>query len=96
MVALDMETTGLDARRHAIVSIGVVPFTLGRIALSERRYWIVRPQRTLHAESVTFHHITHSDIERRPSSERFSMTCWKRSPAAGGGALPAHRATVPR
>lgn len=66
MVALDMETTGLDARRHAIVSIGVVPFTLGRIALRERRYWIVRPQRTLHAESVTFHHITHTDIEQAP------------------------------
>ncbi|MDN3524199.1 3'-5' exonuclease [Halomonas sabkhae] len=66
MVALDMETTGLDARNHAIVSIGIVPFSLGRIQLSERRYWVVRPQRTLHAESVTFHHITHTDIEQAP------------------------------
>ncbi|PRY68290.1 DNA polymerase-3 subunit epsilon [Halomonas ventosae] len=66
MVALDMETTGLDERRHAIVSIGVVPFTLGRIALSRRRYWVVRPSRPLSAESVTFHHITHADIARAP------------------------------
>lgn len=66
MVALDMETTGLDERRHAIVSIGVVPFTLGRIALSRRRYWVVRPSRPLSEESVTFHHITHADIARAP------------------------------
>ena len=62
MVALDMETTGLDERRHAIVSIGLVPFTLGRIRLAERRYWVLRPPRPLEAKSVAFHHITHSDI----------------------------------
>lgn len=66
MVALDMETTGLDERRHAIVSIGVVPFTLGRIALARRRYWVVRPSRPLSEKSVTFHHITHADIAQAP------------------------------
>ncbi len=66
LVALDMETTGLDARRNSIVSIGLVPFTLGRVALSQRRYWIVRPRRTLSAKSVTFHHITHADIAGAP------------------------------
>ncbi|MEQ6916891.1 3'-5' exonuclease [Halomonas aquatica] len=66
MVALDMETTGLDERRHAIVSIGLVPFTLRRILLSERRYWVLRPPRPLEEKSVTFHHITHSDIANAP------------------------------
>ncbi|MGM0536710.1 MAG: 3'-5' exonuclease [Pseudomonadota bacterium] len=66
LVAMDMETTGLDERRHAIVSIGVVPFTLGRISLSRRRYWVVRPSRPLNDTSVTFHHITHADIARAP------------------------------
>jgi len=66
MVALDMETTGLDERRHAIVSIGVVPFTLGRVAVSKRRYWVVRPPRPLSEKSVTFHHITHADIAQAP------------------------------
>ncbi|TDO09884.1 MULTISPECIES: 3'-5' exonuclease [Halomonas] len=69
MAALDMETTGLDERRHAIVSIGVVPFTLKRIALSRRRYWVVRPPRPLNETSVTFHHITHSDIAQAPDLE---------------------------
>ncbi|MCS3903817.1 DNA polymerase-3 subunit epsilon [Methylohalomonas lacus] len=66
LVALDMETTGLDPQRHAIVSIGLVPFTLNRIALAQRRYWVVRPLRPLSDESVAFHHITHADIAQAP------------------------------
>lgn len=66
LVALDMETTGLDPNRHAIVSIGLVPFTLDRVRFSQRRHWLVRPPRPLDARSVTFHHITHSDIAAAP------------------------------
>lgn len=66
MVALDVETTGLDERRHAIVSIGVVPFTLNRIKLAERRYWVVNPSRPLAETSITFHHITHSEVAEAP------------------------------
>lgn len=66
LVALDLETTGLDARRHDIVSIGLVPFTLGRIRWAERRYWVVRPSRPLSSESITFHRITHSEIAEAP------------------------------
>lgn len=70
LVALDMETTGLDASRHAIVSIGLVPFTLQRIPLSRRRYWLVRPPRPLNEESIKFHHITHSDIAGAPDLDK--------------------------
>nr|WP_163500681.1 3'-5' exonuclease [Halomonas socia] len=66
LVAMDMETTGLDERRHAIVSIGLVPFSLGRIRLAERRYWVVRPPRPLLRQSVAFHHITDSEIVDAP------------------------------
>ncbi|MDN6297517.1 MAG: 3'-5' exonuclease [Halomonas sp.] len=66
MVALDMETTGLDERRHAIVSLGVVPFTLSRIAPARRRYWVVKPSRPLFATSIAHHHITHSEIAGAP------------------------------
>ncbi|WP_459867808.1 3'-5' exonuclease [Halomonas shantousis] len=66
MVALDMETTGLDEQRHAIVSLGLVPFTLRRIALAQRRYWVVRPSRSLNEESIKFHRITHSKIADAP------------------------------
>lgn len=66
MVAVDIETTGLDVRRHAIVSIGLVPFSLQRICLAERRYWVLRPRRPLERQSVTFHQITDSDIREAP------------------------------
>lgn len=66
MVALDLETTGLDEHRHAIVSIGLVPFTLKRIKLAERRYWVVNPSRPLAEASIAFHHITHSEIAQAP------------------------------
>lgn len=66
LLALDIETTGLDPQRDAIVSIGMVPFNTRRIHLSERRYWIVHPECALNSRSVTLHHITHADIEQAP------------------------------
>lgn len=66
LVAVDMETTGLDESRHAVVSIGLVPFDIRRIRLAGHRYWVVNPPRALDVHSITFHHITHSDIARAP------------------------------
>jgi DNA polymerase-3 subunit epsilon len=66
LVALDVETTGLDPREHAIVSLGLVPLDLQRIRCAESRYWVVKPTSELSAESVTFHHITHSDVRHAP------------------------------
>ncbi|QTF93657.1 3'-5' exonuclease [Halomonas sp. BM-2019] len=66
LAALDIETTGLEPRRHAIVSIGLVPFTLARIPLRERRYWVLKPTRELTERSVTLHHITHAEVAGAP------------------------------
>jgi len=66
LMALDVETTGLDCRRHSIVSLGLVPFNLTRIRCGQARYWVVKPVSELSSESVTFHHITHSDIRDAP------------------------------
>jgi DNA polymerase-3 subunit epsilon len=66
MVALDIETTGLNPQQDAIVSIGVVPFDSRRIRLAGRRHWLVHPECDLSNRSVTLHHITHSDIEDAP------------------------------
>nr|WP_299244516.1 3'-5' exonuclease [uncultured Halomonas sp.] len=66
LVALDLETTGLDAVRHGIVSVGALPFTLERIPLAQSQYWVVQPRQPLSEESITFHHITHSEIEIAP------------------------------
>lgn len=67
LLALDVETTGLDTQKDAIVSIGLMPFTLQRIRCADARYWVVKPRTELSDESVTFHHITHSDIRHAPA-----------------------------
>ncbi|CAM4250162.1 3'-5' exonuclease [Bordetella muralis] len=69
LVALDVETTGLDTSQDEIVSIGVVPMTLARIQASASRYWVVRPKAELTPESITIHAITHSQIEEAPDLE---------------------------
>ncbi|SFI12728.1 DNA polymerase-3 subunit epsilon [Pseudomonas guineae] len=66
LLALDVETTGLDANQHAIVSLGLLPFNLKRIRCGEAHYWVVKPASELSSQSVTFHHITHSDIRHAP------------------------------
>lgn len=73
-VALDVETTGLDARQHAIVSIGLIPFTLSRIRCDQAWHQLVRPPGDLVPESVTFHHITHSDLYSAPRFEEVAET----------------------
>jgi DNA polymerase-3 subunit epsilon len=66
LVALDFETTGLEAYEHSIVSIGLVPFTLDGIQLGKAWHQVVRPQLPLHQTSITIHGITHSDIDKAP------------------------------
>ncbi|WP_150305023.1 3'-5' exonuclease [Pseudomonas saliphila] len=66
LMALDMETTGLDAKKHAILSFGLVPMDLARIRCQGSLYRVVKPPSELISESVTFHRITHSDIETAP------------------------------
>ncbi|AJQ96064.1 3'-5' exonuclease [Gynuella sunshinyii] len=66
LLAMDFETTGMDAEQGDIVSIGVVPMTLERIHNRDSCHWIVRPRSRLHDDSVVIHGITHSDIAGSP------------------------------
>lgn len=66
LVAMDFETTGLNAHQHGIVSIGLVPFDLNRIYSSQSRQWLLRPRFKLTDDSITVHHITHSEIDDAP------------------------------
>lgn len=65
-VAIDIETTGLNALEDDIISIGLVPFDSHRIYLAKAKHWIVRTRR-LTSESVVVHGITHSDVADAPS-----------------------------
>ena len=66
LMALDLETTGLDPREDAIVSIGMVPFDLNVIRPAAGRYWVVKPPFSLREESIAVHRITHSEVAQAP------------------------------
>lgn len=93
MLAMDVETTGLDAQRHGIVSIGLLPFTLRRIRCGEAQYWVLKPSAELSGESVTFHHITHSDIRHAPELPEVLADLLK---AMAGKVMVVHYRTIER
>ena len=67
MLALDLETTGLDDRQEAIISIGFIPFDSHRIRCSGARNWVVQPNLPVAEIAVTIHGITHNDLKAAPS-----------------------------
>jgi len=61
-LALDFETTGLNPKQDAILSMGWVPVTGGRIQLGQGAHWIIQSPQTykgLEEESIKIHGITH-------------------------------------
>lgn len=65
-IAIDLETTGLDIKNSAIVSIGLIPFDLHKIYPNRAKYWVLKPDILLSKDSILLHHITHSQIENAP------------------------------
>ena len=57
-VALDLETTGLDASHDEILSIGLVSLKAGRIELASAEHDLVVPMGPIPEASATLHHIT--------------------------------------
>jgi len=62
LLALDLETTGMNPETDAIVSIGFVPFTIKGIALGRARHMLVKPEMPLSRESCAIHAITHTEL----------------------------------
>ena len=69
-VALDLETTGLDARRDEILSIGMVALHGDRIDLGTAAHYLVTPTRAVPESSAVIHQITDDDAAQgRPLAE---------------------------
>lgn len=65
-VSLDLETTGLDPRRDAVLSLAAVPVRGTRVVLSERFEARVHPQRGFDIGSIRHHRITPGDVAGAP------------------------------
>lgn len=65
-VAMDFETTGLNQKKDAIVSIGLVPFDMQRIRCKEAKHWILNPHKPMAEDAVVIHGITHSEVQTAP------------------------------
>lgn len=66
--ALDLETGGLDARRDAILAVGMLPVRQGVIRLGEAYATLVRPEggRTIDPESVRAHQLVWGEVKEAP------------------------------
>jgi DNA polymerase-3 subunit epsilon len=70
LVALDFETTGLDFRRAAVVSFGLVPVIGGRIDLAGLVYREVAPSAPPSHSSIAVHHLRPQDLaQAQPLAE---------------------------
>lgn len=65
LLALDLETTGLDPRRHEIVAVGHVPVLGGEVRLSGGRQRLVRPTGGV-GESAVVHGLTDDVLAAAP------------------------------
>lgn len=67
LMAMDVETTGLNPARDGIVSIGLLPMTLTRIEANRAKHWIVQPHVPMADASIALHGITHSQVAEAPT-----------------------------
>ncbi len=65
-LALDLETTGLDPKTDAIISVGFIPLFHDRILCSGARHWVVRPDHVRPDMQTTIHGITHTHMGTSP------------------------------
>ncbi len=68
--AIDVETTGLDARRDTLLAVGMVPVRRGAIGLGDAWSSLVRPAGpvTIPVETMRAHHILPGDLEDAPAA----------------------------
>jgi len=93
LVALDLETTGLDPVRDGIVSVALVPMAGGIIRTSQARQWVVRPRLPFGDASMALHGITHTQIEEAPDLE---AVLDELLPALAGRVVVAHCVAIER
>jgi DNA polymerase III subunit epsilon len=65
--AVDLELSGLDPKRHEIVSFGAVPIEDGRVQLGAAVHGRARPLRSMSESSIRIHGMRPADLAESPS-----------------------------
>lgn len=63
---LDLESTGMDPRRHQVLQVGVAEIRGGRIPLGAAWASYVRPLRPFGSETVRVHGLSHDSLQAAP------------------------------
>jgi len=91
--AVDLELSGLDPRRHEIISFGAIPIEEGRVQLSAAVDGLVRPSGPLSESSIRIHGMREADLSDAPP---LSEAIGPLLDAMAGRVLIAHVASVER
>lgn len=67
LLALDLETTGLDPERAEILAIGTVPVVDGAVRIGAATSTLVRPGLRSAVEGIVAHHLLPSDVLSAPA-----------------------------
>jgi DNA polymerase III subunit epsilon len=90
---VDLEATGLDPRRDAVVAWSAVPVDRGRVVLASEREGLVRPPGAVPPESIRIHGLRELDLVGAPAPEEAADALLE---AMAGRVLVAHAAWVER
>ena len=85
--------TGLDRRRDAVIAWAAIPVDGGRVVLAGAREGLVRPPRSVPAESIRVHGLREADLERAPGPDEAADALLD---ALAGRVLVAHAADIER
>lgn len=67
--AVDLELTGLDPSRDAVIAIGAIPIEDGRVLLGQSTYTLVRTSRRSEEAAVLMHKLRVADLAEAPPAE---------------------------
>ena len=93
LVAVDVETTGLDPQTDQVISFAAVPIDAGRVAPGRSVYGLVQPDREVPATSIEIHGIRPKDLTGAPEAGAAFETL---ADAVRGRDVIAHAAWIER
>lgn len=90
LLALDLEMTGLDAKKDQIISIGLIPIKNGQIALNKGQHKLIKIEGSV-GQSATIHGLLDKDLQQALSLNEAIHWLLKE---ATGSVLVAHHAPL--